>query len=547
MSGPQTLSDHLRTGTRLMYSYCESVSQFEALMIDGAPNGYSIFVYEPNSLECLRYVHKGHVEDTVMKRFNDINKGRINLLDILLAGRLGVMSALSGKSQSTPIEKIIPPKSIILCECCLDEVASPEVKSKLMRIAKSAAYANYGLHLVFYSDNPILDSFLTQHGTEIRIPPISDDDVREHFRKRAEAEKRKAPFLANREIVDAMVNSVRGLPLDIIDSIIDWCIIKHPNSRDVHLFTEYADEVQAKAIKQSDVLSFLPYGKQSDPKYIGGYEVLLHDVEEAAVGFSPKALALGIEPPKGIVLVGVPGTGKTMAAQAMGRILGLRVVVMNMSSVFGKYLGDSEGRILKALKQIENFGRCVLFIDEADKSMGGGNDSNDSGTTQRVLGIMLKWLQDRREGVYVVMTMNNFKNVQMEFMRAGRVDNIYFSGFPTPNARMSIFASHFHKRNVKNIQYRPSQWADLMDATKLWTGSEIETVVNESMRLAFLRREVAVPTFDELMEKVNSRTPMSQSDPERIMAILRTCYGRFRSVGSEVNPEVTEYIKRYEK
>src|SRR3990167_362185 len=173
---------------------------------------------------------------------------------------------------------------------------------------------------------------------------------------------------------------------------------------------------------------------------VGGLYYLKQWLEERSKGFTDEALKFGLLPPKGVLLVGVPGTGKSLVAKVIAKWWQIPLLKLDMGKIFGSLVGASESNIRQALKMAEAVAPCVLFIDELEKGAAGlnGSDSSDGGTTQRVLGTFLSWMQDRTAPVFVVATANNINALPPEMLRKGRWDELFGIDLPTPEERVEI-------------------------------------------------------------------------------------------------------------
>jgi hypothetical protein len=228
-------------------------------------------------------------------------------------------------------------------------------------------------------------------------------------------------------------------------------------------------------------------------------------------------------------------THNSYVAMAMGRLLGLPVYILDIGAVFGHLVGQSESRMRMALKLIEAQQGCVLVLDEADKALGGAADaSQDSGVTRRVFGQFLTWLANKQDRTFVVMTLNRTKGIPPEFLRAGRFDAVFFTDLPHDQERRQIFEIHFHKRGVDpvSLEMGEAEWGMLIEKTKDFVGSEVEEIVKEARYIAFERRRVGLPTFEEILEAHSNVRPISTLDAENVSAIAQFGRDRARSVSS---------------
>lgn len=238
------------------------------------------------------------------------------------------------------------------------------------------------------------------------------------------------------------------------------------------------------------------------------------------------AAAAGLPFPKGMLLVGVPGCGKSMCAKAVASDWGLPLLRMDTSGLFDKYVGESEKRFLAALDVAQRAAPCILWIDEIEKAFSSGNDS-DGGVSLRVLGTFLSWLQDRKGDVFVVATANNIDRLPPEAVRKGRFDEIFFVDLPGPALRESIFRSHIGKRAKSGNQFDSAALAQRAEG---FSGAEIEQAVVSAAYAAFAKKQ----PLDQagILAEIERTVPLSRTMPERVRDIRSWANGRAAPAGS---------------
>ena len=267
-------------------------------------------------------------------------------------------------------------------------------------------------------------------------------------------------------------------------------------------------------IRQSGALDYLEADGNMD--LIGGLDLLKEWLEERKSLFSDKAKQRGIDRPKGILLTGVPGCGKSLTAKAIGNEWGLPLVRFDLGSVFHSHMGASERNIRDALKLAEAVSPCVLFIDEIDKGLAGsgGSGSLDSGTGKRVFGTILTWMSDQTAGVFVVATANQLETIPTELKRKGRFDEIFYIDLPDNVSRQEIFKIHL---DIKEPNWEQSDISleVLAEQSEKWTGAEIEAAVNSALISAF--NDGNRPISQEDLERfIKETTPQAEGDAQDI-------------------------------
>lgn len=269
-------------------------------------------------------------------------------------------------------------------------------------------------------------------------------------------------------------------------------------------FAKVLMDVKTEVVKRSEVLELLPTENMDN---VGGLENLKEWVAKRKGCFSEEAHEFGIEAPKGIALIGPPGTGKSLAAKAIGWELGLPAIRFDVGKVFGSLVGESEGRVRAALKMVEAMAPCVLMIDEVDKAFQANSSGGDSGTSSRVLGTILTWMQECQAPVFMVVTANRVINLPSEFLRKGRLDEVFAVGVPSEEEREQIFRIHLRLRD-----HDPDKITDLSKAVERSAGyvpSEIEGSVKDALIEAFSGN---VPVTGELIaEQLGHTKPLREA------------------------------------
>lgn len=264
-------------------------------------------------------------------------------------------------------------------------------------------------------------------------------------------------------------------------------------------------------IKKSGVLEY--YEAPGTLDNVGGQGNLKKWLKLRAAAFSKEAREFGLPSPKGMLLVGVPGTGKSLVAKTIGREWNMPVLRLDIGSLFGSLIGESESKMRKALKTAIAAAPCVLFIDELDKAVGSSSE-RDGGTAKRVFGHLLTWLSDKTEQVFVVCTANDVSGLPPELLRAGRFDAIFWMDLPATAEReeiAKIVASRF-KRDKAAIDYHA-----VAQASDKYSGAEIETAFISAMYKAFnVGSDVSTTLW---VEAIGSMVPLSTTMEKEIKAL----------------------------
>lgn len=272
---------------------------------------------------------------------------------------------------------------------------------------------------------------------------------------------------------------------------------------------------KTEVIRQSEILELMP---SEDIENVGGMQRLKDWIGQRANCFSDEAKEFGIEAPKGLALVGVPGTGKSLVAKATSAVLEVPLVRLDFGRVFSKYVGDSESRVRSALKMVEDMAPCVLFVDEIDKGLGGAGGGGDSGTSSRVLGSFLTWLQEYKAPVFTIVTANRVDGLPPELLRRGRFDAIFSVGMPTPQERKEVLGIHLRKRGRDIADFDNEEMLRFVAHSNQYVPAEIESAVKDALIAAFSKNEDL--GMDHLVEAFNTMVPMSKSHKTQIDRII---------------------------
>lgn len=258
---------------------------------------------------------------------------------------------------------------------------------------------------------------------------------------------------------------------------------------------------------------------------IGGLRHLKRWLRERSIAFTARARDFGLPSPKGILFTGVQGCGKSLCAKAVATLYNMPLLRLDMGSIFGSYVGESESAIRRALGLARSVSPCVLWIDEIDKGLAGlrGSGSSDSGTTQRVFGTLVTWMQENKSPVFVVATANNIGFLPPEVLRKGRFDEIFFVDLPAVDARAQILGIHLqrHGRNAANFDL-----VGLAEHSEGFSGAELEAAVIDGLFRA-LSEGRDLSTAD-ILAAIQATFPLSKTMREEIALVRDWAKGRAR-------------------
>jgi SpoVK/Ycf46/Vps4 family AAA+-type ATPase len=234
----------------------------------------------------------------------------------------------------------------------------------------------------------------------------------------------------------------------------------------------------------------------------------------------PNAVAAGLDPPKGVLLTGVPGCGKSLVAKGLAGSWGYPLVLLDPARLYGQYVGQSEQRLQAALTSVQAMAPAVLWIDEIEKGFAQGGEG-DGGVSARLLGTFLRWMQDRPPGVFIIATANDVEKLPAEFLRKGRFDEVFFVDLPTPEEREAVLRFHLSKRKQDPATF---DLKALVKATDGFSGAEIEAVIVSAMYRAFADGKAL--TTDSLLAEIGATQPLSRTRAEDIARLRVWAIGR---------------------
>nr|YP_009244127.1 hypothetical protein Gele_118 [Gelidium elegans]AMK96369.1 hypothetical protein Gele_118 [Gelidium elegans] len=310
--------------------------------------------------------------------------------------------------------------------------------------------------------------------------------------------------------IDSLCLACQGFSIDRIRKSISKFIFSNKSLGSIiSILTEEKKEL----IRQTDVLDLYTIKDQWED--IGGLDNLKLWLSKRAFSFSTQAFNYGLPAPKGVLLVGVQGTGKSLSAKTISKQWHLPLLKLDIGKVFASLVGESEERIRKVIHLAEQLEPCILWIDEIDKAFTKVSVNTDSGTTNRVLSSLLTWLSEKRTHVFVVATANNILSLPTELLRKGRFDEIFFLDLPTLKERYSIFKIHLKK--VRPLTWRSYDIHSLSQNTSSFSGAEIKQLIIEAMYNAFYEKRDF--TTEDIIYVIKESIPLAFTDQDTVLSL----------------------------
>ncbi|WP_299444936.1 AAA family ATPase [uncultured Phycicoccus sp.] len=284
---------------------------------------------------------------------------------------------------------------------------------------------------------------------------------------------------------------------------------------DVHVVMEE----KKQTVRKGGILEFVDADVDLDA--VGGLQNLKRWLAKRNNSWLDEAAAYGIPAPKGVLMTGVPGCGKSLTAKAIAAGWELPLLRLDVGKVFAGVVGSSEQNMRSAIRTAEAASPCILWLDEIEKGFSGIGGSGDSGTSTRVFGSFLTWMQEKTATVFVIATANKVDGLPPEFLRKGRFDEIFFVDLPTDPERRDIWRLHLNKKLARSqaggLPVTEALLFQLSDVTEGFAGAEIEQLVVAGMFDAFSERRAV--TYEDLIRAVRNMVPLSQTQAEQIAAV----------------------------
>jgi len=328
-------------------------------------------------------------------------------------------------------------------------------------------------------------------------------------------------YQLSREELDRFVGQLAGLSAPEARRVVTRCVL-NDGALDI---ADLAVALEAKRdrVESAGVLEFEDSSKGIVE--LGGLANLKGWLGRAQAGYSERARDLGLTPPRGILLVGVQGCGKSLACRAVARQWGLPLLRLDAGRLFDKYVGESEKNLRKAFETAEAVAPVVLWIDEIEKAFASGSGSGDAdaGLSKRLFGAFLTWLQEKQPGVFVAATANDLSAVPPELLRKGRFDEVFFVDLPNDEERRAIFALHLARRKQDVSRF---DLAALAAAADGFSGAEIEQAIVTAL-YAMIAAQDAGLTTERVLAEIRATVPLSRSRREEIESLRVFAAERF--------------------
>ncbi len=382
--------------------------------------------------------------------------------------------------------------------------------------------------------SPELEKDVTVYDFPLPVPAEVDGllrrickDVGEHSGLKIELDD------AGRE---ALIRAAGGLTLQEAENVFAKTLVNDGTLDGSDVSTVFAEKQQI--VRKSGLLEY--YEATAELNAVGGLDELKGWLQRRSAAFSQKAHDFGLPPPKGVLLVGVQGCGKSLCAKAVSREWNMPLLRFDVGRVFSSLVGSSESNVRRAIAVAESIAPAVLWVDEIDKAFAGsqGSAGTDGGTTARVMSTLLTWLSEKTKPVFVLATANDISHLPPELLRKGRLDEIFFVDLPTAAERREILRIHTAKRHRDPAGF---DLDELTGASEGFSGAEIEQAIISALYDAFyVGRELQT---GDILKSLRETVPLSRTMSERVAGIRAWAEGRAR-FASRPDTQLTPQPKR---
>ncbi|AFZ12892.1 AAA ATPase central domain protein [Crinalium epipsammum PCC 9333] len=525
-------------------------------------------------------------DDVVLGKQNSPHGTLVSQLDLMIRARYPLLYIVAAEEE--PVEEVLlrvaehstPKRQLLMWDIVRGWSDNGDGKGSVMAALNRIAKASDGMMFVMRDLHPILKTphtkenapvvrelknltrelkrcrktlILTSHALELPTElaeevtvidfPLPDvPEINYLIEQLVVPDKLKVVGLAREQLVKAC----QGLSRARIQRVLASALAAKQQVDESDIDRVLAQKQQA--IRQTGILEF--FTTRESLKSVGGLENLKRWVRMRSDGFTEEARSYGIPNPKGVLLVGIQGTGKSLSAKTIASEWRLPLLRLDSGRLFGGIVGESESRVRQMIQLAEAMAPCVLWIDEIDKAFGNISSGvdGDSGTSRRVFGSLITWMQEKTSPVFIVATANNVQILPAELLRKGRFDEIFFLNLPTEIERQEIFKVHLQR--LRPSRLRDFDLALLAKSASEFSGAEIEQVIIDAMHRAFglgengQRRDF---TTEDILHSIKETVPLAAIARHQIEDLKRWAAqagARTASIDNQLVEELKQFSQQ---
>jgi hypothetical protein len=413
----------------------------------------------------------------------------------------------------------------------------PEVVRRLRELAAAFKTRPVPLSLILVSPSLPVPPELEHDATVVDFPLPDRQQIGELLDGMVAAHRQHVRISIDRDDRDMIVAAARGLTLPEAENAFARALVEGGGLDPSDLELILAEKRQA--VRRSGMLDIVPAETGFDA--VGGLDRLKRWLTKRTGTWTPAASAYNLAAPKGLLLSGVPGCGKSLSAVCVANMWRLPLLRLDLGRVFAGLVGSSEKNMRTVIRTAEGIAPCVLWVDEIEKGLAGAGGGGDGGTARRVFGTFLSWMQEKTAPVFVMATANQVDSLPPEFLRKGRFDEIFFVDLPSTPERAAIWRIHLNKRVTDDfvrseLQVDDALYTELADVSAGYIGAEIEQAVLSGLVDAFAEKRPL--RRDDLVRAVKSTVPLSVTQADEILAIRQWAETRaVAATDNDVAPE----------
>ncbi|MHB1697498.1 MAG: AAA family ATPase [bacterium] len=469
-----------------------------------------IYLYTSEELKALEIIKQAAVNSSPRRNkiyIYDIAKGMYCIDDqderLSIDNRTDILDAINF------IEDSIDEPSFVIFK----DIHKLLEDDKTVRAIKNCVYKNTDATVFVISPVLTIPKELEKESVTFDISLPERDEIKSIFEEFTEKDSYKFSETSKNKFIEAL----SGLSEFEIKNILNYCLVKDGDINENQL--PIIVNQKRQLIKKGSVLELVSsFEKIGD---VGGMNSLKKWIEKKKIIFDKleEARNYGVDIPKGVLLFGMPGCGKSLIAKAISGYFGMPLLRLDMGLILGPYVGQSEENIRKAIKLAESIAPSTLWIDEVEKALVGvGRNGGASEVSTRIFGSILTWMQEKTKPVFVIATANNISGLPPEFMRKGRFDEIFFVDFPKGEEIKDIFKVHFNKRKKEDL-INKLDLDKISSQIKDYSGADIEAVVKEAVEDSFIN-ESEINT-DILLNELKEFKPLSVTMKDEIAELKK--------------------------
>lgn len=415
------------------------------------------------------------------------------------------------------------------------------VVRRLRDIIAELKTSRYRKNVIFIASELLIPESMQKEVTILDMPLPTLDEIKAKLNKMITQNNQIDTSELDEEGKEKLCKAAQGLTLQEAENAFALAMVNDGKIDGKDLGIILSEKMQV--IKKTGILEFINTDiKISD---VGGLENLKNWLNKRNNSWSESAKKYCLPAPKGVLITGVPGCGKSLTAKAMSAAWQLPLLKLDFGKIFSGIVGSSEENMRKAIKTAEAVAPSILWVDEIEKSLSGVNSSGgggDSGTSSRIFGTFLTWMQEKTAPVFVIATANNISGLPAELLRKGRFDEIFFVDLPTARERKEIFKLHLAKRLkdqevASKLEINDELFEKLASMTEGFVGAEIEQVVITALYEAFFNKRPL--EFSDLENTIKNVVPLSVTQKEQILALRQ--WANIRAVAATRKDDMAQY------